>query len=169
MESFTLEQASYLAEIIGVIAVVLSLIYLGLQVKQNTRSMRIQTVQDLSNQFKESQASIAHDKDLADIYHRAVFNYEQLDPLEQLRFNLLIASVLRVLNELFFKRDEGAVDESMWHGFKTIAEDLMRYPGTQSVYKIRKQQYSNVFQKFVDELIENSSPREVPLFPELGS
>ena len=106
METLTLEQASYLDEIIGVIAVVISLVYLGLQVKQNTRSIRIQIVHDLSSQFREHQAAIAHDKDLADIFLRAVYSYEKLNTQEQLRFNLLGAAVLRVLNELEFQRGE---------------------------------------------------------------
>ena len=168
MESFTLEQASYLAEIIGVIAVVVSLIYLGLQVKQNTRSMRIQTVHDLSAQFREQQTGIAHDKDLAAIFHRGMYSYEKLDTHEQLRFSMLAAAVLRILNELDFQRREGAIDESMWQGFKTIAEDVFRYPGFQSVYKLRKQQCSKAFQLYVDQMIENPTPREVPLYPELG-
>ena len=39
METFTLEQASYLAEIIGLLAVVASIIYLAIQVKQSTRDI----------------------------------------------------------------------------------------------------------------------------------
>ena len=169
METLTLEQASYLAEIFGVIAVVISLIYLSLQVKQNTRSMRIQTVHDLSSQFKEAQASIAHDKDLADVYHRGVFNYDQLEPLEQLRFNLLVTSIVRVLDELLFQRSEGAIDDSMWRGYTTLAEDVFRFPGYQAVWNIRRKQHSEEFQQYIDKLVENSSHRDVPLYPELGS
>ena len=169
MESITLEQASYLAEIIGVVVVVISIIYLAIQVKQNTRSMRIQTVHDISSSFKAAQASIAHDKDLADVYHRGVFNYDQLEPLEQLRFNLLVTSIVRVLDELLFQHAEGAVDESMWRGYKTLLEDVFRYPGYQAIWNIRKQQYSKKFQQHIDHFIENTSLRDVPLYPELES
>ncbi len=41
METLTLEQASYLAEIIGVVAVVGSIIYLAIQVKQSTQAAKI--------------------------------------------------------------------------------------------------------------------------------
>ena len=169
MESLTLEQASYLAEIIGVVTVVASIVYLAIQVKQNGRSLRVQTVHDISSQFKEAQSSIAHDKELADIYHRGVFNFDQLDALEQLRFNLHVASLVRVFDELLFQYNEGALEESQWIGFKTILEDVFRYPGYQSVWNIRRQQYSKIFQQYVNKLIENSLPREVPLYPELGS
>ena len=40
MESLSLEQVSYLAEIIGVAAVIGSIIYLAIQVKQSTQAMR---------------------------------------------------------------------------------------------------------------------------------
>ena len=169
METLTLEQASYLAEIIGVVAVVASIIYLAIQVKQNGRSLRVQTVHDLSSQFKEAQSSIAHDKELADIYHRGVFNFDQLDSLEQLRFNLHVASLVRMLDELLFQYKEGALEESQWNGFKTLLEDVFRYPGYQSVWAIRRQQYSKVFQQYLDNVIQNSQPRDVPLYPELGS
>ncbi len=44
METITLEQSPYLAEIVGVFAIVVSLIYLTLQVRQNTRTTRLETV-----------------------------------------------------------------------------------------------------------------------------
>ena len=40
MEAMTLEQSAYLAEIVGVFAIVASLVYLGFQVRQNTRTTR---------------------------------------------------------------------------------------------------------------------------------
>jgi len=90
MESLTLEQVYYLAEIIGVVAVVASIIYLAIQVKQNGRSLRIQTVHDLSSQYSDVQASLAYDQEMVDIYHRGIYNFDQLDNQEQLRFNLHI-------------------------------------------------------------------------------
>ena len=44
METLTLEQASYLAEIIGVIAVVTSLIYLALQVRSSNQTSLIESL-----------------------------------------------------------------------------------------------------------------------------
>lgn len=41
METFTLEQMSYIVEIIGVIAVAASLIYVGKQIQQNTKTMQV--------------------------------------------------------------------------------------------------------------------------------
>ena len=47
MTSMTLEQASFIAEIIGVFAVVASLVHLALQLRQNTTAVRLSTLHDV--------------------------------------------------------------------------------------------------------------------------
>ncbi len=54
MESLTLEQIYFMSEIIGVIAVIISLIYVGLQVKQNTHVVRLNTVHNIAEGKRES-------------------------------------------------------------------------------------------------------------------
>ncbi len=51
MDSLTLEQASYLAEIIGVIGVVISLFYIGFQMKQHTFALQVSTAHQISEQL----------------------------------------------------------------------------------------------------------------------
>ena len=72
METLTLEQTYYIGELIAAVMVIISIFYLAMQVKQNGRSLRIQTVHDLSSQFKEAQSAIAHDKELMTRAVRAV-------------------------------------------------------------------------------------------------
>ncbi len=53
MESLTLEQIYFMSEIIGVIAVIISLFYVGLQVKQNTHMVRLNTVRNIAEGQRE--------------------------------------------------------------------------------------------------------------------
>ncbi len=50
METITLEQMSYIAEILGVIAVIASLIYVGIQLRQNTESIEAASRQAALNE-----------------------------------------------------------------------------------------------------------------------
>ena len=54
MESLTLEQLYFMSEIIGVITVIISLIYVGLQVKQNTHVVRLNIVHNIEEGQRES-------------------------------------------------------------------------------------------------------------------
>ena len=86
METLTLEQAYYLSEIIGVFAVVISLIYVGLQVKQNT----------IATQTASTQAYVAADSDvvglinsspnLADVLHQGANGLSSLIDRKRCRF-----------------------------------------------------------------------------------
>ncbi len=47
METLTLEQAYYIAEIIGVLSIVMSLVYVAVQIRQNTVAIRSDTSQSI--------------------------------------------------------------------------------------------------------------------------
>ena len=69
---------NWLAEIVGVFAIVVSLVYLTLQVRQNTRSTRLETVQANSNEYHSWLDTVASNRELADIYLRGLFDFENL-------------------------------------------------------------------------------------------
>jgi len=146
--------------------VVISVLYLAVQIKQNTRSMRFQAVHELSSLFMGAQSAIAHDKDLAGIYLRGVHSFDALNPEEQVRFSLQVAAVLRVFAELHFHRTEDTIDETMWKGFASIVADMMSYPGYQSVWKERRHQYNKEFQQYIDNLLKDTSLKKASLYPE---
>ncbi len=66
----SLEQASNLAELVGVALVVVSIFYLTVQVRQNTKAMRIQPVHELSAMYIEVQSSIAQNGELMALIQR---------------------------------------------------------------------------------------------------
>ena len=66
----TLEAIYYITQIIAVIAVVTSLIFVGLQVRQNTKQTRVQNSAHLQGRFDDLWRMIGEDADLAYAYHR---------------------------------------------------------------------------------------------------
>ncbi len=163
METMTLEKIYFITEIFGIIAVFISIIYLGIQVKQNTRSMRTQTVHDLSAQIVEHQSSLAYDKEMSDIYFRGLIDFDALETKEKMRAGLLLAGFFRTFAELHFQWNEGALDDAMWLGFKTVMEDIMHNSLFRSTWSLRKQQYDEGFQRYIDSILESeSSKRGLP-------
>ena len=59
------------AEVIGAIAVVLSLIYVAIQIKQNTAASRAQSINQINGQYGELMSQIAVNGGLAQIYRKA--------------------------------------------------------------------------------------------------
>lgn len=161
----SLEQASNLAELVGVTLVIVSIFYLTIQVRQNTKAMRIQTVHDLSLMYIEAQSSIAQNGELTALMARGQFDYEALDTGEQARFGIQSAALLRMFSDLHYQHLQGTLDHNQWLGFKCQVEDSLSYPGSQSVWHMRRHHHTDEFQTFVDKAIANPPTREASLYP----
>ena len=80
---------STIAEVIGAIAVVASVIYLAIQVRENTRLSAQRTVSSAIDAFNEFDRLIASTPDLASLLTRGETALSSLSPDEQRRFDHL--------------------------------------------------------------------------------
>ena len=161
MEAMTLEQAPFIAEIAGVLAIVASLVYLALQVRQNTRTTGLESVHAISTEFNNFYDMLASNGELADIYHRGVIDFQGLDTTQQMRFTLALTRVFRTFHEQYFQVREGAMDAEFWRSWEALFSDAVQYPGVQEVWSRRRHQFTENFQIVVDKLIaepKNTKP-----------
>ncbi len=74
----SLEEFNYIAEIIASIAVIASLLYVGLQVKQNTEATRATAAQSFAEVDNGFVGLINTSNNLADILHRGAMGLSEL-------------------------------------------------------------------------------------------
>ena len=158
------EQAANLAELLGVILLIISIFYLTIQVRQANKAMRIQTVHDLSAMYIQAQSSLAQNEGLMAIYQRALSNYDGLDPLEQGRFSIEVGALMRCFNDLHYQHLQGTLDDDEWSGFKAVFDDLLSYSGFQRVWELRKHHHSEAFQQYVESILRTTPSRDAGLY-----
>ncbi len=73
------------AEIVAAVGVIVSLIYLALQVRQNTQSIRAATYDAMVRTNGDFLLPLIQDPDLARTFERAVEGWSELDYEEQVR------------------------------------------------------------------------------------
>lgn len=88
------EAIGAIGEIVAAAAVLITLIYLAVQIRQNTNQMersdraaRGQSYQDLLTGLQSHLAPLALDESTSDLFHRGLKRFESLNNLEQFRFN----------------------------------------------------------------------------------
>ena len=86
----SLEQLSYLAQIAGTVGVVVSLIFVGLQVKQNTRALERNEHNSTMAQWTVVRMAIAKDRDIAELMTAGLNGARVLDAADQLRLEQLL-------------------------------------------------------------------------------
>ena len=74
-----LEQVYYASELLGLVAVIASLLYVGRQVKQNTASMRNAASTEYLNGLNALTIAMAMNRDFAEIWTKGANEFEQPD------------------------------------------------------------------------------------------
>ena len=102
-----------LAEIFGMIGVVLSLIFVGVEVNQNTNLSRNQAYLDFSESLKDLTLQIATDDVLPSLIARTVAGETRIDFSieDQVRLNSMQIATVRVWESLFRSWQSGLLPE----------------------------------------------------------
>jgi hypothetical protein len=129
METLTLEQAYYIGELLAAFMVIVSIFYLAMQVKQSNISTRLDSLQEISLGFNAVYQSLSENRDLADIYQRGIYDFDQLDRLEKMRFIVLLNRVLRIIYEMYYQRQTGVLESKAWRVFLRPFQDAFQTPG----------------------------------------
>lgn len=81
----SLEQLSYLAQIVGSVGVILSLVFVGLQVRQNTAALQRNEHNSTMSQWTVIRMAIAENRDLAEFMTDGLSGHRTLDAADRLR------------------------------------------------------------------------------------
>lgn len=80
------------AEMIGAIAVVVALLFVARDIRQNSKSLSMSALRDTTAQWNQWSEMLATSSDLADIVAKGNEHYSSLSPSEKLRYGAYIQS-----------------------------------------------------------------------------
>ena len=99
-----------IAEVVAATGVILSLVFVALEVRQNTSSIRAQTRQELSNASAELLLAFAT-TDLGHLWSRFARG-DSLTEAETARVRPALVAAVRGLENVYLQTREGVIDES---------------------------------------------------------
>jgi hypothetical protein len=115
-ERRVLEDLGNLGDFLGGIAVIATLIYVAIQIRQNTRqitlnseTMRLSFENEARSELNTFRLSIAADELLSSIWSRGLAD-EELEPAERHRFELLLTNVVAMLTAQFHAHQRDLYD-----------------------------------------------------------
>jgi len=149
------EALGAIGEIVGAVAVVVTLAYLAVQIRQNTRVFRSSTEQAQADAHTRCLSLVAQDSDLARLYLRGASG-ESLDRDESLRFGFLLHVVFTQIQAAFFHRRQGTLSPEQWVPASRVAAWWISSPGAQAWWADGKAVYREEFVQLVEEMISPS-------------
>ena len=165
------DMATATAVIVGMIAVVLSLLYVALQIKAATRQRRRESYHTVLSEIDDVSELIAHDHSSSDIWWRASKGIANLTDVERVRYFAMLFMLFRSWEKAFHYQNEGELEA--WNA-EVVTKPMVDFTmsnGVQEYWALRKRWYTLDFQEWVDKQIKERSGVDVydDLFRIFGS
>jgi len=146
-----------IGDFLGGLGVIVTLVYLALQIRQNTITSKTNSYQEAVSAVSEWSREVGVSSEATDILLRGSLNQEDLSPQEQMRFNLLMSAYLRNMENLHMKFLTGAVDSVVWDGWKTrLCTFFDDSPGMMTYWNENESVFSPEFRSNVAGILASS-------------
>ena len=106
--------AGVFAEMVGAIAVVVSLLFLATEVRRNRNATESASVDALAEGFNSLNAHLMDSPDLASIWLKGMSDPESMTEVESLRFIAMMQSYLNHFTTLMKYHEAGLLPEEQW-------------------------------------------------------
>ncbi len=153
----TLEQYANLFEIVGGAIVVITLIFLVIQLRQNTRALKSATVLGSHNTTLTIYGMLLEDS-MIQVIVKGMPRPSELSAVEKAKFNAFWTATLQNYQQTFFQIRAGTYDENLYDGWWQVLRDNFLSPGFQLHWKQRKFILSPDFQEFVEREVLSRTP-----------
>lgn len=118
-----------IVQILGVLLVSGSLIFVGLQMRQTHAVERGNAQRDILNQTREWWTAIAEDEETFDTFCAGLADYNSLSRYRQARFNALGWNLQHIVEGVFFQHKGGLVMASSHDGYMIAFLAILNTPG----------------------------------------
>jgi hypothetical protein len=133
------EQISYLAQIVASVAVVASLIFVALQIKQNTAALQRNEHNSTMAQWTVIRMAIAKHRDIADLMTAGLHGESPLDAADQLRLEQMLQENAWAAFHIWDRTQRGIFPKGTFAATAgALLSTLLRTPGGESWWRKAK-------------------------------
>ncbi len=144
-----------IGEIIGALAVFLTLVYLALQIRQNTKAIQASAVDAGISKVNDVRESLYENGDLTRIYIQGMAQPADLDEESRVRFRLLLHNILLSISNIYSQTSYTGLSLSTWESQLVILERIIDSPGGRWFWKDYRLVFEESFREKVDEILRD--------------
>ncbi len=130
----TLNDVYLISQIAAAVLVAPTLLYLALQVRQNTAQMRAAAAHQYLETNKDLNLAIIQNKQMASVYRRGTEDYEALDADEKAQFFFFTGQYYQTFSNMYQLWKRNTLPDSAWHPIRKHLISMMAMPGTRHVW-----------------------------------
>ncbi len=148
-----LSDIASIAEIIGAIAIVISLIFVGVQLQGNTRATLSASAIAASTATAQWYTTLGSSERNSTLFRDFVSNPDSLTPDKRFQAIINLHGVILIFQNNFYLAKEGTLDPGIKDSITEAIVIIKDRPGWEMYWKQRRSIFLDEFQSYVDELM----------------
>ena len=161
-----LAEYASIAEIIGAFAVVISLIYVGVQVNGSTSAVRAASANDVNVALQSWYLQIGSNQQTSELFYEALTSEEALSNEEEFQFLMMLHGAFLAFQNSYLLAEEGTIDTELREAITAAIVGIKQLPGMRRYWRQRRSYLHSGFAAYVDQLLEQEREVSVDIYRE---
>jgi hypothetical protein len=154
-----------IADTLAAIGVLISLIFVGLQIRHNTQAQKVLAVESLTAAIAAINLPGMESPALGDALAKATRDWHAATRDERIIAHFFLFTFFKLLETAWYQRKAHTLDQTQWVGWETMLRVYYHSPGVQDTWwPLRRNGYSPEFQAY---LASTSKPAAISTIGDL--
>ena len=159
-----LADLAHLAEVVGAFAVVVSLVYVGIQVNDGVGASRSASVNDANVALQSWYLEVGTNEQTSNLFYRGLLSDEALPNEEEFQFLMIFHAVFLAFQNSYWLAEEGTLDPELLEALTAAIVGVKDTPGMQRYWRQRRSYLNASFGLYVDELLERETNTSMDIY-----
>ena len=152
----TLDALANIGEVVGAIAVVVTLIYLAVQIRQSTQALRTENYTRALERVANMQALWSQDEGLSVLLAKGADDIGRLTPPERIRFTYAFLEAFGAFEFMYHAYQDGVIPEKVWTRWSVTVAWWLSTPGVQDWWHSLPVTFTEDFTEFVEGILADN-------------
>ncbi len=151
-------------ELIGAFAVVISLIFVGAQIRHSAGAVRSAAANDASVAMQNWYLEMGSNRQASDIWFNAMTSPDPLSTHDEFQFMMSMHAVLLGMQNSYFLSQEGTLDAEFREAITTAIVAVKDLPGMDRYWRQRRGFFHTGFAEYVDSLLAQDAIETLDIY-----
>jgi hypothetical protein len=151
-------------ELIGAFGVVISLVYVGIQVRSSAGAVRSAAANDASVAMQTWYLEMGSNRQASDMWFNAMTSHEPLSTQDEFQFMMMMHAVLLGMQNSFLLSREGTLDAEFREAITTAIVAVKDLPGMDRYWRQRRGFFHAGFSEYIDGLLARDAIETLDMY-----
>lgn len=159
----TLEAFYYISQIIAVVAIVGSLVFVGIQIKQQRDDARLASIRDVHKEWRDLMRYLIENPEMNELmwFKARADGLAALTPDEALRVSQNADIFINYWQEVYHRHKQGRLDDGHFKAVEQKLAGIVDAKGGAELWQIHKVSVTDDFRDYVDNVLEKLATTEL--------